>query len=152
MHEIFLPGHLRRDGRGRFVKGRSGNPAGRPPGARNKATIAAEAMLDGEAEALTRKALDLALAGDPAALRLCLDRVVAPRRERTVAFAMPAIGGAADLAGAMAALAGAAAQGIIAPGEAAQLAQVVETYLRAIEATDLERRLRALEATPVARD
>jgi hypothetical protein len=38
-------------------------------------------MLDGEAEALTRRALDLALDGDPTALRLSLDRIVAPRRE-----------------------------------------------------------------------
>jgi hypothetical protein len=40
-----------------------GNP-GRPKGSRNKATLAAEALLDGEAEALTRKAIELALAGD----------------------------------------------------------------------------------------
>lgn len=152
MHEMILPQHLRRDLRGRFVKGRSGNPAGRPPGIRNKATMAAEAMLDGEAEALTRKALDLALDGDPTALRLCLDRVVAPRRERAVAFTMPAIRDAADLARAMAALAGAAASGAITPGEAAQLAQVVETYIRAVETTDMERRLRLVEATAAPRD
>src|SRR5439155_1438449 len=97
----------------------------------------------------TRLALDLAHEGDKTALRLCLDRVIAPRRERAVNFAMPPITGAADLAGAMAALAGAGAQGIITPGEAAQLSQVVETYIRAIETTDLERRLRALEAAPV---
>src|SRR5579872_4703899 len=96
MREMILPQHRRRDRRGRFVKGHSGNPCGRPPGIRNYATMAAEAMLDGEAEALTRKALDLALEGDTAALRLCLDRIVAPRRERAVSFAMPAIRDAAD--------------------------------------------------------
>ncbi len=115
-------------------------------------TVAAELMLDNEATALTRKALDLALDGDMTALRLCLDRIIAPRRERAVSFAMPPIAGAADLAGAMAALSGAAAQGAITPGEAAQLAQVVETYIRAIETTDFERRLRAVEATPAPRD
>ena len=108
-------------------------------------------MLDGEAAALTRKALDLAFDGDPTALRLCLDRVMAPRRERAVTFVMPPIGGAADIAGAMAALARAAAHGIITPGEAAQLSQVFETYIRAIETTDLERRMRAVEATPEPR-
>ena len=51
---------------GRFQKGRSGNPAGKPKGARHRATLAAEALLDGEAEALTRKAIELALAGDRA--------------------------------------------------------------------------------------
>ncbi len=61
--------------RGRpFQKGSSGNPQGRPPGARNRTTLAAEALLDGEAEKLTRKAVTLALKGDVACLRLCLDR------------------------------------------------------------------------------
>ncbi len=52
--------------RGRpFEKGRSGNPLGRRVGCRNKTTIAAAALLAGEAEALTRKAVELALVGDP---------------------------------------------------------------------------------------
>ncbi|GMG81635.1 hypothetical protein LNKW23_08480 [Paralimibaculum aggregatum] len=41
-----------RDGAGRWKKGISGNPSGRPRGARNHATTAAAALLDGEAEAL----------------------------------------------------------------------------------------------------
>ena len=77
--------------RGRpFKKGRSGNPAGRRTGSRNKATIAAAALLAGESEALTRKAVELALVGDPAALRLCIERILPPCRERTVKFARPA--------------------------------------------------------------
>jgi Family of unknown function (DUF5681) len=129
----------------RFEKGRSGNPAGRRPGSRNAATRAAEALLDGEAAALTRKAVEMALGGDPAAMRLCLERVLAPRRERTVEFALPEIRGAADLGAAMAAITTAAAQGVISPGEAAGLAQIVDTFVRAIDAADFERRLRLLE-------
>jgi hypothetical protein len=102
-------------------------------------------LLDGEAEALTRKAVELALDGDQAALRLRLERVVAPRRERTVSFAMPGITGPADLARAMGAMAGAATEGAITPGEAVQFAQMMEAMVRAIQTTDFERRLREIE-------
>jgi len=67
--------------RGRpFEKGRSGNPAGRRVGCRNKTTIAAASLLAGEAEALTRKAVELALGGDASALRLCLEHLGATPR------------------------------------------------------------------------
>lgn len=133
--------------RGRpFEKGRSGNPRGRRPGSRNKASLAAERLLDGEAEALTRRAVDLAIAGEPAALKLCLERILAPRRERAVRFRLPPIERAADLAGAMAAVVAAVADGALTPGEAAALAQVAATFIEAIETSDFERRLTALEA------
>ena len=67
-----------------FEKGRSANPGGRRRGSRNRATLAAAVLLDGEAEALTRKAVELALAGDPVALRLCIERILPPCRERPV--------------------------------------------------------------------
>jgi hypothetical protein len=52
--------------RGRpFEKGASGNPLGRRVGCRNKTTIAAASWLAGEAEALTRRAVEVALVGDP---------------------------------------------------------------------------------------
>ena len=135
-----------RDGRRRFARGRSGNPAGRPRGCRDHVNRAARLLLAGEGEALTRKAVELALAGDPAALRLCLERIVGPYRERAVEFTMPPIGNAADLAGAMAAVADATAQGAVTPREAMQLGHVFEAYVRAVEATEFERRLRVLEA------
>jgi uncharacterized protein DUF5681 len=61
-----------RDRRGRFARGRSGNPAGRPRGCRDHANRAARLLLAGGGEALTRKAVGLALTGDPTALRQCL--------------------------------------------------------------------------------
>jgi hypothetical protein len=131
---------------GRFRKGRSGNPAGRRPGTRNKATESAELLLEGEAEALTRKAVELALAGDAVALRLCLDRLIPPRRGRKVQLAnVPPVSGTADLGPTMAAITTAATGGAITPGEAAELARVVEIYVRAVETSDFERRLRQLE-------
>jgi hypothetical protein len=135
-----------RDRGGRFVRGRSGNPAGRPRGCLGHVNRAARLLLAGEGEALTRKAVELALAGDPMALRLCLERIVGPYRERAVEFTMPPIRNASDLAGAMAAVADATALGEVTPREAMQLGHVVEAYVRAVEATEFERRLRVLEA------
>jgi hypothetical protein len=63
-----------------FKPGQSGNPSGRPKGARNKSTVAAEALLDGESESLTRRCIDLAMEGDPTALRLCLTRILPVKR------------------------------------------------------------------------
>jgi hypothetical protein len=56
----------------RFEKGQSGNPAGRPPGSRNKATILGESIFQGEAEAIIRMAINTAKEGDVRAIRLCL--------------------------------------------------------------------------------
>jgi Family of unknown function (DUF5681) len=84
------PENTGRDQAGRWRKGASGNRAGKPRGARHKATLAAETLLEGEAEALSRKAVELALRGDVSALRLCLDRIVPPRKDRPVCFELPA--------------------------------------------------------------
>jgi Family of unknown function (DUF5681) len=118
--------------RGRpFAPGTSGNPAGRPKGARNRATVAAEALLEGEAEALTRKAVELALAGDVTALRLCLERLLPPRKDRAVAFDMPAVAKADDAARGIGAVLAAVADGTIAPREASAVAGLIEAQRRA---------------------
>ena len=138
--------------RGRpFDKGRSGNPAGRPAGSRNKATLAAEVLLDGQSGALTQMAVDRAFAGSDLALKLCLDRILAPRRERIVRFALPPITGAVDLAAALGAITAAVAEGALTPGEAHELAQVVQTFINAIEASDFERRLQLVEGRDASR-
>jgi Family of unknown function (DUF5681) len=78
--------------RGKPLKpGTSGNPSGRPKGARNATTLALESLLDGQAQALTQKAIDLALTGDLTALRICLDRILPPRKDRPVTFDFPVI-------------------------------------------------------------
>jgi hypothetical protein len=92
-------------------------------------------LLDGEPEALTRKAVELALAGDPTALRLCIERIPPPCRERPVKFALPTIENAADISAAMNAVTSALARGIITPGEAERIATVVDTFARAIATT-----------------
>src|SRR5258708_2092551 len=132
--------------RGRpFRKGLSGNPRGRPLGARNRATIAMEALLDGEAEAITRKAVEKAKEGDTTALRLCLERILPPRKDRPIALLMPKLSTVADAAALMAAITSAVAIGDVTTSEAAELAKLIDTYVRAVEATDLDKRLRAIE-------
>jgi hypothetical protein len=122
-----------------------GNP-GRPKGARRRATLAAEALLDGEAEGLTRKAVDMALAGDTTALRLCLDRILPPRRERPVNLTLPSLRKPTDAIDAMAAITSAVSTAEITPSEAAELAKLVEAFVRTLEANDLDQRLRIIEA------
>ena len=146
MPESPLNYQVERTAEGHFVKGQSGNPAGKPPGCRNHATRIAETLLDGEVAALTRKAVALALDGDVSAMRLCLERVIAPRRDRPVHFDLPPIADVADVAKAMAAITAAVAEGAITPGEGAEVAKVVDAYLRALEASDFDQRLKALEA------
>ena len=131
--------------RGRpFLKGQSGNPAGRPFGSRNKATMAAQKLLADEAEALTRKAVEAALAGDPTAMRLCLERILP--RDRAVQFALPPIKNAGDVAAAMGAVTAALADGLITPAEGQAIARMVTTFVETIEVSDFDRRLRILEA------
>ena len=128
-----------------FTKGVSGNPAGKPRGARHKVTLAVEALMHGEAEGLTRKAVALALDGDTTALRLCMDRIAPPVRERTVQVDLPAIESPADAPRAALALIEAAAAGNVTPGEAQALMSLLEGYRRASELADIEVRLAALE-------
>ena len=131
---------------GRWKKGVSGNPVGRPAGRRNNATIIAESLFDAEAATLSRKAIELALDGNATALRLCLQRLLAPRRERPVGFTLPPIEKAGDIVAAMAAITEAVADGTLSPSDAYALSQTVDTFLRAIDAHDFEQRLQCLEA------
>jgi len=140
----------RQAARGRpFAKGQSGNLAGRPPGSRSKVTMAAEVLLEGEAEALTRKAIELALEGDTTALRLCLERIAPQRKSRAVAFDLPPIERAEDLAAAIGTVLQEIAGGRLLVGEGAALVGMMETQRRAMETVELEKRLAALEAESV---
>ncbi len=80
---------VKRSAEGQFVKGSSGNPAGRALGTRNRATMLAEQLFDGATAALANNAVELALKGDAVALKLCIGRIIAPPRHRPSGFAFP---------------------------------------------------------------
>lgn len=128
-----------------FRKGQSGNPAGRPQGSRNRASLAADRLLDGESETITRKAIDLAKAGDASALRLCMDRICPPRKDRFIEFTLPPISKPADAAQALNAIAVAIAAAELTPSEADHLAGVVQKIASVYETAELEARIAALE-------
>jgi Family of unknown function (DUF5681) len=95
--ECDLQIQVNRTSQGWFAKGQSGNPAGKPRGCRNHAARIAEALLDGGVEPLTQKVMEFALDGDPTAMRLCFERIVAPRRARPVHLDLPPISEPADI-------------------------------------------------------
>jgi hypothetical protein len=129
-----------------FKRGQSGNPAGKVPGTRNRTTLAVEALLEGEAEALSRKAIELALAGDTVALRLCLERIAPVRKGRAIALDFGPVKTAQDLADAQGTIVAAMGSGEITTDEATDAAKVVELVGAALERRDIEARIAALEA------
>ena len=128
-----------------FQPGQSGNPNGRKKGSRNKITQAIEALLDGEGEALTRKAIELGLKGDITALRLCLDRLAPPRRDRHVSFELPKIESARDATSAISAMLQAVSVGDLTPAEASDVTRLLDAYVKAFEAVELAERVERLE-------
>jgi hypothetical protein len=129
-----------------FQKGESGNPDGRPRGARNKRTVLAEHLLEGDTEAIVRTMIARAKEGDMAAVRLCVDRICPRLTDRPAGFDLPPLARAADAPPAMAAIAQALADGDLTAAEAADLGKFVASFVHAVEKADIEKRLGHLEA------
>jgi hypothetical protein len=130
---------------GQFPPGRSGNPCGRPRGARNKLR---EEMLDRhelEWEPILCKLIDKATKGDVGALRLCFGRLLPQRRSQPVEFDLPLIETVEDARRASAAVLAALADGRLTPTEAKEIMALILDHLRIIESSTLEARLSAVE-------
>jgi hypothetical protein len=117
----------------RFTPGQSGNPAGRPLGARNKKTLALEAVFDADAEETVREIIERAKRGEPAAMRLCMERAVPTGRNRPLAIALPPIETPADARAAVAVVMAELADGAITLTEVAALLRLVERLVRMAE-------------------
>ena len=114
-------------------------------GSRHKTTKAIEALLEGDHEKLTRKAIELALAGDTVALRLCLDRLAPPRRDAPISMDLPPVATAKDAVAASTAILGAVSDGSVTPDEGARVMALLAAHKGLVETCDLETRLTAIE-------
>src|SRR2546430_6861645 len=98
-----------------FQKGQSGNPAGRPRGALNRATVLAQTLLSERAESIAGKVIELAERGDMTALRVCMDRLVPVIKHQPIAVELPPIEKPGHSVDAGASIAAAGAAGAPAP-------------------------------------
>lgn len=130
---------------GRFKPGVSGNPAGRPEGSRNKATLALQAFLDGEAATLSRKIVNLAKKGNLTALQFCLSRILPPKKDRPINLEFPKVETGSDTHKALSFILERIGQGEITPSEGQCLAGIIEGCRRAIELSEVMSRLERLE-------
>ena len=128
-----------------FQKGQSGNPTGRPRGALNRATVLAQTLLSERAESIAGKVIELAERGDMTALRVCMDRLVPVIKHQPIAVELPPIEKPADSVDAAASIAAAVAAGELTATEAAELAKVVDVYVRALDSKGFDERLTKLE-------
>jgi len=128
-----------------FKKGQSGNPKGKRPGTRHKATQAALKLLGGDLAAITQECIRQAKEGNLMAVKLVLDKLIPSAKELPLSLSLPKVEGAADLPAALSAVMSAVAQGDITPGEGQALTAMLEAYRKGLEFTDLEARLTVLE-------
>ena len=126
---------------GKFTDGNSG----RPKGSRNKATIAIESLLEGQSEALTQTAISKALDGDSVALRLCLDRIAPPMKDKPVIFPLPQMQDAMDASQAAGSVLSAVSEGNLTPIEGTRVMGLIDSYRRTLELTEIENRVKVLE-------
>lgn len=131
-----------RDAKGRFAPGHPG----RQPGYRHRVTMAMEDLLEGQAQALTAKAIDMAMRGDSTAMRLCLERLMPVRKGTTIVISdFPEIKSVADVPAAIKAIAAGAAAGHYAAEDAAPIVALLNTYMASVDTATFEARLAALE-------
>lgn len=136
----------------KFRKGLSGNPNGRPRGSRNRATLLADELFnralfgaDQKAWVIIGKTVAMAEAGDTTCIRLCLERIAPPRKDRPIQFALPQMTQVKDAVMASAAIVKGVSTGDLTPSEAVELSKVVENFSRHLQAEDFDARLAKLE-------
>ncbi len=128
-----------RDVAGRFVRGTSGNPGGRP----RRDRVIGE-MLDRMTPAVLGRCYEEAMGSSTADRKLILDRGAPVPRGGTTLDLGP-LGTLADCRAAVQRIVDAMGAGELAPSDTAPLLSLIETARRTIETVDLAARLRELE-------
>ena len=123
--------HKRRNN-GRFAKGASGNPTGRPKGRRNNATLLQEQLLGIDGELIIQKAVELAKQGNIPAIKVCLERLIPPAKERCIEIALKSVTNNEELPFTVADVLGAIGRGEITPAEGQQIATTIATHLNVV--------------------
>lgn len=137
---------LVRDASGRFRKGASGNPRGAPRGSRHWATRMAEALIDGQGDEIVRITIQKALNGEDAALKICMERLLPPRKSRPARFDLPPVVDAAGLLAAHAEILRAAAAGELSAEEASEISDLFQKHRVLIEFVEIATKVAAIEA------
>ncbi len=130
---------------GTFAPGHCANPSGRPPGARGKAALLAEQLIDADCNGIISKMVTLAKGGDVAAARLLIDRLLPAKKDRPIIFELPKIESGADASAALAQVLQAVGNGQLLPSEGEALSKLIESQARLTELAILEQRVAALE-------
>ena len=132
-----------------FTKGVSGNPNGRPPGARGKAALLAEHLIDADCAGIVSQLVVSAKGGDTAAAKVLLDRLLPAKRDRHIEYQLPPINSAADAASAINTVLVGVGSGELTASEGDGLVRMIEAAAKIIELSMLEARVAALEAAKV---
>lgn len=132
-------------GLGQFQKGQSGNPKGKAKGTKNRATLAAEQLLQSDLDNICRRLVEEALIGNMQAIKLVLDRILPAKRDRTIDVKLPKLQTADDAVNAMSLIIDAVGSENITPGEGEAMSRVIDAFVRAVQAHDIEKRVSLLE-------
>jgi hypothetical protein len=139
------------DVRGRPFEAGNRMGQGRPKGSLNKKTMLLDDLLQEFGPALMKTCIKKGLEGDPTALRLCIERLVAPRRDSRVKLPLPKIESIRDAQAAMGRIVRATGAGKISPQSALTMTETLKANVQVIESCDLERRIEQLEENAAAK-